>query len=94
MALAPQKPALIVCDISGYGGRPYRDKKAYDLLIRAKQILSVTGTEQSLRKLGRRRRYRRGHVLLSSILAALLERNKTGRGQHLDISMLESLVSG
>ncbi len=48
--LAAAHPALIVCDISGYGDDParpgpYRDKKAYDLLIQSEAgFLSVTGT--------------------------------------------------
>ena len=48
-ALSPKKPGLIVCDISGYGiDGPYRDKKAYDLLIQAEAgLLSVTGTPRS-----------------------------------------------
>ena len=53
-ALASQKPALIVCDISGYGADgPYRDKKAYDLLIQSEAgFLSVTGTEEEPSKAG------------------------------------------
>ena len=44
--LAPARPEIVVCDISGYGASgPYRDKKAYDLLIQAEAgLLSVTGT--------------------------------------------------
>ena len=43
-------PKLIVCDISGYGDDgPYRDKKAYDLLIQSEAgFLSVTGTHEAL----------------------------------------------
>jgi len=94
-ALAPQKPELIVCDISGYGANgPYRDKKAYDLLIQSEAgFLSVTGTEDEPSKAGPSiADIAAGMYAYSSILAALLQRERTGRGQHLDISMLESLV--
>jgi crotonobetainyl-CoA:carnitine CoA-transferase CaiB-like acyl-CoA transferase len=93
--LSAVKPALIVCDISGYGGDgPYRDKKAYDLLIQSESgFLSVTGTEDEPSKAGPSiADIAAGMYAYTSILAALLQREKTGRGQHLDISMLESLV--
>ena len=93
--LAPRKPGLIVCDISGYGNDgPYRDKKAYDLLIQSEAgFLSVTGTEDTPSKAGPSiADIAAGMYAYSSILAALLQRGITGRGQHLDISMLESLV--
>jgi itaconate CoA-transferase len=94
-ALSPKKPRLIVCDISGYGADgPYRDKKAYDLLIQSEAgFLSVTGTEDEPSKAGPSiADIAAGMYAYSSILAALLQRERTGRGQHLDISMLESLV--
>ena len=94
-ALSAQKPELIVCDISGYGADgPYRDKKAYDLLIQSEAgFLSVTGTEDDPSKAGPSiADIAAGMYAYSSILAALLQRERTGRGQHLDISMLESLV--
>ena len=94
-ALAPKKPQLIICDISGYGADgPYRDKKAYDLLIQSEAgFLSVTGTEDEPSKAGPSiADIAAGMYAYSSILAALLQRERTGRGQHLDISMLESLV--
>ena len=94
-ALAPKKPELIVCDISGYGADgPYRDKKAYDLLTQSEAgFLSVTGTEEEPSKAGPSiADIAAGMYAYCSILAALLERARTGRGQHLDISMLESLV--
>jgi itaconate CoA-transferase len=94
-ALASKKPELIVCDISGYGANgPYRDKKAYDLLIQSESgFLSVTGTEDEPSKAGPSiADIAAGMYAYSSILAALLQRERTGRGQHLDISMLESLV--
>ena len=93
--LAAAKPSIIVCDISGYGSDgPYRDKKAYDLLIQSESgFVSVTGTEAEPSKAGASiADIAAGMYAYSSILAALLQRQKTGRGQHLDISMLESLV--
>jgi crotonobetainyl-CoA:carnitine CoA-transferase CaiB-like acyl-CoA transferase len=94
-ALEREKPGIIVCDISGYGGDgPYRDKKAYDLLIQSESgFVSVTGTEQDPSKAGSSiADIAAGMYACSNILAALLHRKQTGRGQHIDISMLESLV--
>lgn len=94
-ALSEQKPQIIVCDISGYGSDgPYRDKKAYDLLIQSESgFLSVTGTEDAPAKAGPSiADISAGMYAYSGILAALLERNRTGRGRHLDISMLESMT--
>src|SRR5438046_2479624 len=91
-ALSPKKPQLIVCDISGYGGDgPYRDKKAYDLLIQSEAgFLSVTGTPDEPSKAGASiADIAAGMYAYSSILAALLERGRTGKGRHIDISMLE-----
>lgn len=93
--LSASKPGLIVCDISGYGSDgPYRDKKAYDLLIQSEAgFLSVTGTADEPSKAGPSiADISAGMYAYSNILAALLQRGKTGRGQHIDISMLESLV--
>ena len=93
-ALSQEKPGIIVCDISGYGDNgPYRDKKAYDLLIQSESgLVSVTGTEQEPSKAGPSiADIAAGMYAYSNILAALMHRQQTGRGQHLDISMLESL---
>ena len=93
-ALAAQKPSIIVCDISGYGGDgPYRDKKAYDLLIQSEAgFLSVTGTEAEPSKAGPSiADIAAGMYAYTNILAALMHRDKTGEGQHIDISMLEAL---
>jgi itaconate CoA-transferase len=93
--LSAEKPDIIVCDISGYGGDgPYRDKKAYDLLIQSESgFVSVTGTPDEPCKAGSSiADIAAGMYAYSGILAALLQRQQTGRGQHLDVSMLESLV--
>jgi itaconate CoA-transferase len=97
--LSAVKPSLIVCDISGYGDDPvnpgpYRDKKAYDLLIQSEAgFLSVTGTPDEPCKAGPSiADIAAGMYAYSSILAALLQRGQTGKGQRIDISMLESLA--
>src|ERR1044071_820414 len=98
-ALHPKLPRLIVCDISGYGDDgerpgPYRDKKAYDLLIQSEAgFLTVTGTPEQMAKAGCSiADIAAGMYAYSGILAALIERGKTGRGTRLDVSMLESMV--
>ncbi len=94
-ALRPAHPRLILCDISGYGGDgPYRDRKAYDLLIQSEAgFLSVTGTPEQGVKAGISiADIAAGMYAFSAILAALLERATTGLGQHLDISMLEAMA--
>ena len=88
-------PRLIVCDISGYGADgPYRDKKAYDLLIQAEAgLLSITGTPDEPCKTGNSAAdIAAGMYAYSAILAALLHRHQTDRGSHIDVSMLESLA--
>jgi crotonobetainyl-CoA:carnitine CoA-transferase CaiB-like acyl-CoA transferase len=87
-------PRLIVCDISGYGNDgPYRDKKAYDLLIQSEAgFLSVTGTQDTPSKAGNSiADIAAGMYAYTNILSALILRDKTGEGSHIDISMLEAL---
>lgn len=94
-ALRTKHPRLIVCDISGYGGDgPYRNKKAYDLLIQSEAgFLSITGTPEEPAKAGcSLADIAAGMYSYSNILAALIQRGRTGQGCHLDISMLESTV--
>jgi len=94
-ALQARHPSLIVCDISGYGGDgPYRDKKAYDLLIQSEAgFLSVTGTPEAPCKSGNSiADIAAGMYAYTGVLAALLQRGKTGKGSHVDVSMLESLA--
>jgi itaconate CoA-transferase len=88
-------PRLIVCDISGYGGDgSYRDKKAYDLLVQSESgLLSVTGTAADVAKAGISiADISAGMYAYTGILTALIQREKSGEGSHIDISMLESLV--
>ncbi|MFV0679700.1 CaiB/BaiF CoA transferase family protein [Ottowia sp.] len=93
-ALHARHPRLIVCDISGYGDDgPYRDKKAYDLLIQSEAgFLSITGTPEVPAKAGCSiADIAAGMYAFTSIQSALLLRHQTGEGSHIDVSMLESL---
>ncbi len=93
-ALQKENPGLIMCAISGYGNDgPYRDKKAYDLLIQSEAgFLSVTGTPETPSKAGNSiADIAAGMYAYTNILAALLQRGKTGKGTVIDISMLEAL---
>lgn len=92
--LRARNPRLITCGISGYGpDGPYRDKKAYDLLVQCEAgLLSVTGTEQDPVKAGISvADIAAGMYAYSGILSALFKRERTGEGAHLEISMLEAL---
>ena len=94
-ALKDAYPALIVCDISGYGqDGPHRDRKAYDLLIQSESgFLSVTGTPDGPAKAGCSiADIAAGMYAYSNILAALIERGRTGTGRHIDVSMLEAMA--
>ena len=94
-ALRGRHPRLIVCDISGYGADgPYRDKKAYDLLIQSESgFVSITGTPDEPAKAGCSiADIAAGMYAYSNILAALIERGRTGQGKGIDVSMLESMT--
>jgi itaconate CoA-transferase len=94
-ALSARFPRLIVCDISGYGADgPYRDKKAYDLLIQSESgFLSITGTPEEPVKAGCSiADISAGMYAYSNILAALIQRGRTGKGSHIDVAMLESMM--
>ncbi len=94
-ALHPRFPRLVVCDISGYGADgPYRDAKAYDLLIQSESgFLSITGTPDEPSKAGCSiADIAAGMYAYSNILAALIERGRSGEGRRIDVSMLESMV--
>ena len=94
-ALRERHPELIVCDVSGYGASgPYRDKKAYDLLVQCEAALvSVTGTQETPSKAGIAvADIAAGMYAYSGILAALFRRERTGEGAALEISLFEALA--
>ncbi|MFY0476619.1 CaiB/BaiF CoA transferase family protein [Achromobacter marplatensis] len=88
-------PRLIVCDVSGYGDSgPFREKKAYDLLIQAAAgLISVTGTPDAPARTGISiADISAGMYAYSGILTALLHRGRTGKGLRVEVTMLEALV--
>lgn len=92
--LRKKHPALVWCGISGYGpAGPYAEKKAYDLLVQCEAgLLSVTGTADAPSKAGIPvADIAAGMYAFSSVLAALLQRGRTGQGATLDITMFEAL---
>ena len=92
--LSQRYPRLIVCGVSGYGpAGPYRDKKAYDLLVQCETgLVSLTGTPETPSKVGISiADTAAGMYAFTGILTALYQRERTGRGTVLDISMFEAL---
>jgi len=86
---------LIACEISGYGSTgPYRDKKAYDLLVQSEAgVLSITGSQEEPAKVGISvADISAGMYAFSSVLAALLRRERTGEGSSLEVSLFDSLA--
>jgi itaconate CoA-transferase len=93
--LSRKYPRLIVADISGYGDDgPYREKKAYDLLVQAEAgLISITGSDDTPSRCGASiSDIAAGMYAYSGILLALLERGRTGKGTRVELSMLEALV--
>jgi itaconate CoA-transferase len=93
-SLRKKHPRLIWCGISGFGpAGPYAQKKAYDLLVQCEAgLLSVTGTPEEPAKAGIPvADIAAGMYAFSAILAALIQRGRTGEGATLDITMLEAL---
>ena len=87
---------LIYCSLSGYGqDGPYRDVKAYDLLIQGEGgIIATTGYPDKPARAGLAIvDIAAGMYAALGILFALYQREKTGRGQFIDVSMLDSIVS-
>jgi itaconate CoA-transferase len=94
-ALRAAHPRLITCSISGYGdGGPYAGRKAYDLLVQAEAgFLSVTGSKEDTAKAGISiADIASGVTACNAILAALFHRERTGTGDHIEVSMLEAMA--
>jgi itaconate CoA-transferase len=95
-ALLARNPRLVYCSISGYGQNgPYRDVKAYDLLVQGEAgIIATTGYPDRPAKVGVPIADLASSMYAAlAIVMALFQRERSGRGQVVDISMLESMVS-
>lgn len=93
--LRERHPRLITCSISGYGpDGPYRDAKAYDLLIQSEAgLVAVTGSADEPAKSGiPAADIGAGMYAFAGILAALYERERTGAGTHVEVSLFDALV--
>ncbi|HZC99115.1 MAG TPA: CaiB/BaiF CoA-transferase family protein [Actinomycetes bacterium] len=93
--LTARHPRLIVCSVSGYGSAgPYRDKKAYDLLVQCETgLVSVTGTPQTPAKVGISvADIAAGMYAYAGILAALYERARSGSGSAVEVSLFDALA--
>ena len=92
--LTQRYPHLIVCGVSGYGSSgPYRDKKAYDLLVQCETgLVSVTGMPETPSKVGISiADISAGMYAFTGILTALYQRERTGQGTVLEVSLFEAL---
>jgi len=96
-ALHQRNPRLVYCSISGYGQNgPARDEAAMDLVVQSSSgLLSITGTEEgeSVRCGYGVTDVTSGLFSVIGILLALRARETTGRGQYVDVSMLDSMIS-
>ena len=87
-------PRLITCDISGYGEEgPYRDMKAYDFLIQAETgLASITGGPNEPSRVGVSLcDIAAGMYAVTGICQALMQREKTGKGEGLQVSLFDAL---
>ena len=92
--LLSRHPRLICCSVSGYGpDGPYAAKKAYDLLVQCEAgLLSVTGTPDVPCKAGISvADIAAGMYAYTGVLAALYDRERTGRGSSFTVSLLDAL---
>jgi itaconate CoA-transferase len=94
-ALRKRYPRLICCSISGYGDEgPFRDRKAYDLLIQAESgLASVTGGPEAPARVGASIvDICTGMHAYEAILEALIARGRTGEGADVRVSMFDSMM--
>jgi crotonobetainyl-CoA:carnitine CoA-transferase CaiB-like acyl-CoA transferase len=91
------KEDIIYCSITGYGhNSPYREKPSFDVMIQGEAgLMSITGfPDGPPQRLGVAiADVLGGFHAVEGILLALLVRNKTGKGQFIDVSLMDSIIS-
>ena len=94
-ALRTKNPALVYCSISGYGqDGPYRNRKAFDLLLQGETgLIASTGYPDRPAKVSVPFDISAGMYAAIGTLLALHQRERTGEGQFVDISMFDSILS-
>jgi formyl-CoA transferase len=100
-ALAAINPRLIYCSITGFGqDGPYRDRAGYDFIIQAMSgFMSITGERDDLPGGGPQKAgvaisdLMTGMYATVAILAALAQRERTGRGQYIDLALFDSAIA-
>jgi len=100
-ALSVANPRLVYCSITGFGqDGPYRDRPGYDFMVQGLGgLMSVTGERDDLPGGGPQKvgvavsDLFTGMYATTAIMAALLEREKSGRGQHIDMALLDVQVA-
>jgi formyl-CoA transferase len=91
--LRERNPRLVVVDLSGYGSAgPKATRKAYDMLVQAETgLVSITGTPEAATKTGiPTSDIAAGMYVLTSVLGALLRRERTGEGAAIEVSMFDA----
>jgi crotonobetainyl-CoA:carnitine CoA-transferase CaiB-like acyl-CoA transferase len=94
-ALTQRHPRLIYCSISGYGeDGPYRDQKAYDMLIQAESgLIAINGSPEEAARVGISIcDITAGMTAYGAILQALLARHTTGKGRILEVSLFHAIA--
>lgn len=94
-ALAQRFPRLVICSVSGYGeGGPYRERKAYDLLVQAESgVTAITGTPADGAKVGISiADIAAGMYAFSGVVLALFARERTGQGRIVRVSLFDALA--
>jgi crotonobetainyl-CoA:carnitine CoA-transferase CaiB-like acyl-CoA transferase len=94
-ALRERHPRLITCDISGYGeDGPYRDLKAYDLLVQAESgLVMINGGPEGPARVGVSVcDIAAGMTALQEILQALFARERTGLGRGIEVSLFHAMA--
>lgn len=94
-ALRERHPRLIACSISGYGEEgPYRDQKAYDLLVQAESgLCAINGTEEGPARVGVSVcDIAAGMTAFQAILQGLFARERTGQGRAIEVSLYHAMA--